>query len=107
MKNLNFITTLFIILLACMLIPAVPPGLSAEEQKDTPPTVIEKKPEISRTTPKELRNRLFMGEDVMIVDVRSLEEYNTQHIVTAHSIPLNEIEARIKEFPLDRDIIFY
>ncbi len=95
------------ILVTCLLVPAGNLALAEEAQKDTPPPVIEKKLEVPRITPKEVMALLYKGEDIMIVDVRSLEEYNAKRIIGASSIPVNEIEARIKEFPRDKDIIFY
>lgn len=62
---------------------------------------------VPRITPEELMGRFYKGEVVMVVDVRSLGEFNARRIIGAKSIPINEIEARIAEFPRDRDIVFY
>lgn len=42
-----------------------------------------------------------------IVDVRQPEEYASGHIPGATLIPLNELEQRLDDFQLDRDIVFY
>ncbi|GBE06772.1 molybdopterin biosynthesis-like protein MoeZ [bacterium BMS3Abin10] len=103
---MNFLKKL-IILVTCLLVPAWNLALAQEAQKPVPPSVLEKEPEVPRITPKQVMDLLYKGEDIMIVDVRSFAEYNARRIIGARSIPVNEIEARIKEFPRDKDIIFY
>ena len=93
-------------LLAVLLIFAITPFVFAEQQTDTSPE-LQKKVEVPRITPEELMHRLRMGDKFMIVDVRPLAAFNSRHILGAHSIPLNEIETRIQEFPRDQDIVFY
>ena len=46
------------------------------------------------------------GEDVLI-DVRPHEEFDAGHIAGARSIPLTELEQRLSELPLDREIVAY
>ena len=62
---------------------------------------------VPRITPEELIGRFYKGEMVMVADVRSSGEFNVRRIIGARSIPINEIEARIAEFPRDWDMIFY
>jgi hypothetical protein len=88
------------------------PGFSeitAETQKKIQRSVIKEKSDVPRITPKELMDRLYSGKSIMIVDVRTVEEYRAKHIISALSMPLDQIESRIDEFkfPLDRDIVFY
>lgn len=46
-----------------------------------------------------------MGNDqVITLDVRELDEYETEHIPGAKSIPLSELEERIEELPKDATI---
>lgn len=45
--------------------------------------------------------------EYLLVDVRQPEEYVDEHIPGAKLIPLGKIDSRVKELPLDRDIIFY
>lgn len=54
----------------------------------------------------ELRKRLRRG-DVVLVDVRSPEEFDAGHIEGARSIPLDELEDRLAELPEDQEIVAY
>jgi rhodanese-related sulfurtransferase len=54
----------------------------------------------------ELRDRLRSG-DVMLIDVRPEVEFEHGHIPGAHSMPIDELEARIVELPADREIVAY
>ncbi len=54
----------------------------------------------------ELLHRL--GEDqVILLDVRPSEEYVAGHLPQAVSVPLVELEARLEELPLDKEIVAY
>jgi rhodanese-related sulfurtransferase len=59
--------------------------------------------EIGRT---ELIRKLRSGE-VVLIDVRPNEEFQAGHIEGARSIPLAELERRLAELPLDREIVAY
>jgi rhodanese-related sulfurtransferase/predicted transcriptional regulator len=54
----------------------------------------------------ELRERLARG-DVVLVDVRPVEEFAAGHIDGASSMPLDELKRRISELPPDREVIAY
>jgi rhodanese-related sulfurtransferase len=54
----------------------------------------------------ELRARLERG-DVVVIDVRPTEEYESGHIAGAKSIPIHELEQRLNEVPRDRDVVAY
>ena len=58
--------------------------------------------EISRA---ELGARLAAGEPVLVVDVRSAEEYAAGHVDGAVNVPLAEIEADPTRLPLERPIV--
>ena len=62
--------------------------------------------EVERITPEELRARLA-SEDVVLIDVRPTEEYAAGHIESAVSIPMEELDERLKELPKDREIVAY
>jgi rhodanese-related sulfurtransferase/predicted transcriptional regulator len=62
--------------------------------------------EVERITPEELRARLA-SEDVVLVDVRPSDEYAAGHIEGAVSIPIDELDERLKELPKDREIVAY
>jgi len=61
---------------------------------------------VEQITPEELRARLA-SEDVVLVDVRPTEEYAAGHIEGAVSIPIDELDERLKELPKDREIVAY
>ena len=46
-------------------------------------------------------------EGAILLDVRRLEEWNQGHIPGAVLIPLDELQARISELPVDQDIVIY
>jgi rhodanese-related sulfurtransferase/predicted transcriptional regulator len=54
----------------------------------------------------ELRRRLREG-DVILVDVRSPEEFDAGHIEGARSIPLDDLEERLAELPADQEVVAY
>lgn len=45
--------------------------------------------------------------DLLMVDVRPVEEYEAGHIPGAISMPLSELEQRLPELPKDREIVTY
>ncbi|MBY0579727.1 MAG: metalloregulator ArsR/SmtB family transcription factor [Burkholderiales bacterium] len=45
--------------------------------------------------------------EVVVLDVRPVDEYLTAHLPFARSIPLEELQQRIKELPKDRPIVAY
>jgi len=56
---------------------------------------------------EELLARLKGGEPLVVVDVRPAEEYAAAHVAGAVSIPLPELERRLRELPRDREIVAY
>jgi rhodanese-related sulfurtransferase len=54
----------------------------------------------------ELLERLRQG-DVVVVDVRPVEEFAAGHIEGACSIPLEELERRLAELPPDQEVVAY
>lgn len=50
--------------------------------------------------------RVARGE-VVVLDVRPREEYRAGHIPGALSVPLKELESRLAELPVDREIVAY
>lgn len=55
---------------------------------------------------EELLRRARKGE-VTVIDVRPPEEYRAGHVPGAVSIPVGELEARLKELPKGREVIAY
>lgn len=54
----------------------------------------------------ELTARLRAG-DVVLVDVRPVDEFEAGHIEGARSIPIDELEGRLAELPADREVVAY
>jgi rhodanese-related sulfurtransferase/DNA-binding transcriptional ArsR family regulator len=59
--------------------------------------------EISR---EELQDRASAG-DVVVLDVRPVEEYRSGHVPGAVSMPVDELADRIAELPDDIDVVVY
>ena len=54
----------------------------------------------------ELLQRLMEG-NIILLDVRPVEEYRAGHLPNALSIPVTELEDRLPELPQDREIVAY
>jgi hypothetical protein len=63
--------------------------------------------EVPRMAPAELKSKIDGGDPILIVDSRSAGEFAKMHIPGAISVTLSETEARLNEFPRDREIVFY
>ena len=63
-------------------------------------------PDVDTIGRHELIARMRAGE-VVLIDVRPREEFNSGHIDGARSIPLAELEERLAELPQDTDIVAY
>ena len=53
----------------------------------------------------ELKRRL--GHDVVVLDVRPAVEYGAGHIAGALSVPIDELQRRLRELPDDTDVVAY
>ena len=62
--------------------------------------------EFEQISVDELRAQLERAE-VVLLDVRPHVEYQTAHLPTAVSIPLDELERRLIELPPDRTVVAY
>lgn len=58
-------------------------------------------------TREELLARLEAGEPLVVLDVRPADEYRAAHILGAVSIPLDELEQRLRELPQERQVVAY
>lgn len=56
---------------------------------------------------KELYKRLRSGDRLVVLDVRPRDEFDAGHLPGAVSIPLAELERRLKQVPKSRDIVAY
>ncbi|MEM7382433.1 MAG: rhodanese-like domain-containing protein, partial [Bacteroidota bacterium] len=46
-------------------------------------------------------------EKTLIFDVRKKSEYDSEHVIGAMNVPLNEINQHLTEFPKDREFVIY
>jgi rhodanese-related sulfurtransferase len=67
---------------------------------------LEKPQDLEPMSRAELRKRL-RRKDVIVIDVRPVEEYGIVHIQGSLSIPLNELKERLDELPRDQEIVAY
>jgi rhodanese-related sulfurtransferase len=58
-------------------------------------------------TREELARRLEDGDELVVLDVRPVEEHAAGHLPGAVSIPLSELRRRLRELPRDREIVAY
>ena len=54
-----------------------------------------------------VKEQLDAGTALMLVDVRSAEEYNAGHIAKAKSVPLEVLPRRMAEIPRDIPVVLY
>jgi rhodanese-related sulfurtransferase len=54
----------------------------------------------------ELRERIQNG-DIIVLDVRPVEEYKSGHLPNAVSIPITELSHRLNEIPKDCEVVSY
>jgi rhodanese-related sulfurtransferase/DNA-binding transcriptional ArsR family regulator len=69
-------------------------------------TYLKNRSALEAVTCAELQRRIRNGNAV-VVDVRPAEEYAAGHISGARSIPLTELQARIREVPKKRLVVAY
>jgi hypothetical protein len=70
-------------------------------------TTEQETPVVSSISVEELKDKLEDGSPIILVDVRNRDEFLTNHIKGAVSIPLDEIPDRYQEIPRDREVIVY
>jgi rhodanese-related sulfurtransferase len=49
-------------------------------------------------------NKMLEASSVVLLDVRTPQEFNEEHIENSHLIPINEIENHINELPTDKSL---
>jgi 3-mercaptopyruvate sulfurtransferase SseA len=92
------------LLLSCGVLPVSVAPTATPTATPEPP---KSDSDVPRISPENLKNRLDNGENILVVDVRSTSSYQSRHIAGAISVPSNEVESRLDEFPRDQDIVFY
>jgi rhodanese-related sulfurtransferase len=73
-------------------------GCESKKTEETPSAVSENKPKAEvkymKISAKEAKNIIDTGKDFIILDVRTVEEYNQKHIPKSILIPYDEIETQ-------------
>jgi glyoxylase-like metal-dependent hydrolase (beta-lactamase superfamily II)/rhodanese-related sulfurtransferase len=59
-----------------------------------------------RITAHELESQMNSGE-VVLIDVRKKSEFDSEHVLGAHNIPLNAINDHLAEFPKDKPFVIH
>lgn len=60
---------------------------------------------VQRMSPQDLEN--IYDADPIIIDVRKKSEFDSEHVVGAINIPLNEINQHLSEFPKDKPFVIH
>ena len=77
-------------------------------EPSTSPSVADREFDAPRISLEQWKDKLDAGSDIVIVDVRSKEDFDEEHIPGAVSIPWQqEMEAHYTELPRDKEIITY
>jgi rhodanese-related sulfurtransferase len=64
--------------------------------------------EVATVTPDTLLERQRKGDEALLVlDVRTPEEFASGHVPGAVNIPYDQLPARIGEVPRDKDVVLY
>jgi rhodanese-related sulfurtransferase len=69
-------------------------------------TYVERRGLLEPVNQGELFRRVQAG-DVTVIDVRPAAEFEAGHLPGAISMPLDELEGRLKELPTDREVVAY
>ncbi|MEZ2415584.1 rhodanese-like domain-containing protein [Muriicola sp. E247] len=61
---------------------------------------------IARMTSKELEKE-YKSSEPLIIDVRKKSEFDSEHVIGAINVPLNEINSHLAQFPKDKPFILH
>ena len=86
-----------------------PPYSAAMDNLITAANVLRNKIEgqMDGISPMDLKKRLDAGEDLVVLDVRTPQEYERGHLDKSVSIPLGMLRRRSGELPSDKEIVVY
>ncbi|MBD3297311.1 MAG: metalloregulator ArsR/SmtB family transcription factor [candidate division Zixibacteria bacterium] len=76
------------------------------ELREMVQSIVEGRDDLEQVSHEELMERARRGE-VIVLDVRPEVEYQSGHIADAVSIPIDRLEAHLKELPKDREVVAY
>jgi rhodanese-related sulfurtransferase len=108
-NNLGSVFAVGLLLLnaACATTETHPATTTAAQSAQQPPAAQSAASQVPRITVEELK-KLMAEQQVVVVDVRSADAYNTGHIKDAINLPLDKIQAgQYKDLPSDKRIITY
>ena len=75
--------------------------------QSTSPVAVEEATGMKTMSVGELRQRLEAGEDLFVLDVRNLNEYDICRLPQATLIPMNTIPNNVKRIPQDRPVVVH
>lgn len=78
----------------------------AAEMREVLKEFLKERKAMDAISKNELLSRL-KSKDVIVIDVRPIEEFTGGHIQGALSIPLTELRDRLNELPKDREVVAY
>ncbi len=76
------------------------------ELREMVQSIVEGRDDLEQVSHEDLMERARRGE-VIVLDVRPEVEYRSGHIADAVSIPIDQLEAHLKELPQDREVVAY
>ncbi len=62
---------------------------------------------VNRLTPADFIAAYAENEEDTIIDIRKKSEYDSEHLVGAINVPLNEINQHLEQFPKDKNFVLY
>lgn len=71
------------------------------------PVAVEETTGLKTMSAADLKQRLDAGEDLFVLDVRNLNEYDICRLPQATLIPMNTIPNNVKRVPQDRPVVVY
>ena len=83
--------------------PTPKPLVSLPGQQNAPTT----SDEVPRITAQEVKSLLDSGRDIVIVDTRDPEFFESKHILGAISMPYSTVEQQFGELPRGKTVVFY
>jgi phage shock protein E len=108
-NNLGAVFAVGLLLLnaACSATETTPSTTTAAQSAQQPPAAQNAEGQVPRITVEELK-KLMAEQQVVVVDVRSVDAYNTGHIKGAINLPLGKIQSgEYKDLPRDKRVITY
>ncbi|WP_340066779.1 MBL fold metallo-hydrolase [Ascidiimonas aurantiaca] len=62
--------------------------------------------QVNRINAKKLET-IYKDEAPMVIDIRKKSEYDSEHLIEAVNVPLNEINTHLSEFPKDKPFVLH